>query len=401
MADNGPGKGLDANAAEEILKAMAGAFMGQLTRGLRPARPRPSEETRYRALVEQMPAIVFMAYLDAPASEAFISPQIEPILGYSRNEWVDDPVRWYYRIHPDDRARWSDEAAGLFSGAQPLRSTYRVIARDGGLVWLRCDVRLVRDDEGQPWFVHGVAFDITEVERAQQSLLQKSAELQAANRELESFSYSVAHDLRSPLRAVASFTDLLLRRAGPSLDAAAKGYLAQIRASGARMSELIDALLNLSRITRSEMAVETIELGPLVEEIFGRLRAEEPQRAVRLTLAPGLLTRGDRALVRILLENLLRNAWKFTAKSPEPAIEVGKASRHGRPAFYVRDNGVGFDMTYSAKLFKPFNRLHSAGDFPGSGIGLAISDRIVRRHGGEMWAEASPGRGATFYFTLT
>ncbi len=235
---------------------------------------------------------------------------------------------------------------------------------------------------------------------------ERTAALEAANKELEAFSYSVSHDLRAPLRALNGFSQALLSQYGPQLDAQGRHYLERIQASAQRMGDLIDDLLTLSRITRREMTRQPVDLSALAREIAAELQAREPQRQAEFNIADGLTTEGDPHLLRIALENLLGNAWKFTGKREQTFIEFGKIER-GRAGdslsphtFFVRDNGAGFDMAYAGKLFAPFQRLHGLEEFPGTGIGLATVQRIVARHGGRVWAEAAVEQGATFYFTL-
>jgi PAS domain S-box-containing protein len=225
-------------------------------------------------------------------------------------------------------------------------------------------------------------------------------ELKAANRELEAFSYSVSHDLRTPLRALDGFSRELLQKYGDRLDDQGRHYLRRIRAGTQRMGQLIDDLLKLSRVTRSEMRHERVDLTALAETVIAELREHEPGRTVTFAAQPGLTAVGDPPLIRVVLENLLGNAWKFTAKNPAPIIAFDQADDAGRPAFVVRDDGAGFDMAFAGKLFGAFQRLHSDREFNGTGIGLATVQRIIRRHGGEVWATGAVGSGAAFSFTL-
>ncbi len=223
----------------------------------------------------------------------------------------------------------------------------------------------------------------------------------ALNRELEAFSYSVSHDLRAPLRAIVGFSQAILHDHADNLDDEGRRLLGRVAAAGGRMSRLIDELLALSRLSRTEMRRSHVDLGHLAREVSADLRESEPGRDVELVVAEGLRVVGDYHLLRALLENLLGNAWKFTSKSERPRIEVGALPRDtGVPTFYVRDNGAGFDMRYADKLFTPFQRLHSPTEFDGTGIGLATVQRIVDRHRGRVWAKGTVGEGATFYFTL-
>jgi len=225
-------------------------------------------------------------------------------------------------------------------------------------------------------------------------------ELEMKNKELDSFAYSVAHDLRAPLRSIDGFSQALLEDYTEKLDDQGRQYLGYVRESAQQMAELIDNLLSLSRITRSEVQRESIDLGALARKIGSRLEQRDPDRKVALVVADGLTAQADGHLMTIVFENLLGNAWKFTRDRAEARVEVGAATSEGQTAFFVRDNGAGFDMAYSSKLFGVFQRLHSAKEFEGTGIGLATVQRVIRRHGGRIWAEGEVDRGAAFFFTL-
>lgn len=225
-------------------------------------------------------------------------------------------------------------------------------------------------------------------------------ELEVANKELEAFSYSVSHDLRAPLRSIEGFSEFLLEDYADKLDAQGKDYLQRVCEATERMSELIDDLLSLSRVTRMEMRRETVDLSVLVQSIADNLQHTTFVRQVEFVIAEGLIVNGDRRLLRIVLENLLGNAWKFTGKLPQARIEIGVTQDEGQQAYFVLDNGAGFDMAYADKLFGAFQRLHSMTEFPGTGIGLATVQRIIHRHGGRVWAKGAIGQGAAFYFTL-
>jgi len=241
-------------------------------------------------------------------------------------------------------------------------------------------------------------------EQAARELAEARAELvrdlEHKNRELESFSYAVSHDLRAPLRRIDSFSRAVLESQGHRLDETGQKFLTRVREASQQMSQLIDDVLHLSRVTRAEMREQEVDLSELVAAMAGRLREAEPSRSVNVKIRPGVVVTGDGQLLRIALGNLLENAWKFTGKQPETRIEFGVTQAGGEPTYFIRDNGAGFDMTYAARLFGPFQRLHSHNDFPGSGIGLATVQRIIHRHGGRVWAEGLVGQGATFYFTL-
>jgi len=229
---------------------------------------------------------------------------------------------------------------------------------------------------------------------------ERTVQLEAANKELEAFAYSVSHDLRAPLRGIDGWSMALLEDYAGRLDADGQAHLHRIRESARRMNRLIDDLLMLSRMTRAELHRQTVDLTGLARSVLARLQLNEPERKAELVVADGLVVDADAHLMGILMENLLGNAWKFTSKQPMTRVEVGTQPQNGEPVVFIRDNGAGFDMAYAVKLFGAFQRLHSAAEYEGTGIGLATVHRIVTRHGGRIWAEAQVDRGATFYFTL-
>jgi PAS domain S-box-containing protein len=259
---------------------------------------------------------------------------------------------------------------------------------------------------GEPCSI-AITTDITErkqmeveLKQALEELKQSSAQLEATNKELEAFSYSVSHDLRSPLRSIDGFSQALLEDYNDKLDDTGQDYLNRLRGASQKMGELIDGILKLSRLTRNEMHLEKVDLSALAKEIATRLQETQPERRVKFVIDKGLTARGDPQLLRALLENLLGNAWKFSKKNPRARIEFSLESNGDKNKYFVRDNGAGFDMTYANKLFSAFQRLHDATEFPGTGIGLATVQRIINRHGGTIQAEGEVGKGATFYFTL-
>lgn len=254
----------------------------------------------------------------------------------------------------------------------------------------------------------GLQTEVVERQQAEQAVrslnleLQRAIiELQALNKELEAFSYSVSHDLRAPLRSIDGFSQALIEDYEQQLDETAQNYLRRIRLATQRMGQLIDDLLNLSRLMRSEMQLETVNLSVMARGICTELQESQPARPVEFVIQPGLIAQGDSRLLQMMLTNLLDNAWKFTSKHTQTKIEFGSITQaSGIPIYFIRDDGAGFDMAYAHKLFGPFQRLHRIDEFPGTGIGLAIVQRIVHRHGGRVWAEGVVEQGATFYFTL-
>ncbi len=258
----------------------------------------------------------------------------------------------------------------------------------------------LRDAGDQPTGAVHVARDITDLKRAEKALRQRTLDLEAANEEMSSFSYMVSHDLRAPLRSMDGYSQALLEDYADKLDAQCKEWLQNIRDSSQMMGQLINDILGLSRVVRTELKVETVDLSDVARSVAQRLKETDPGRSVDFDVASGMYASADANLIRLVLENLLGNAFKYTSSRRDARIEFGMEEWNGKNAYYVRDNGAGFDMKYVGKLFKPFQRLHSDKEFPGSGIGLVTVQRVIRRHGGEVWAEGEVGKGATFCFTL-
>lgn len=242
--------------------------------------------------------------------------------------------------------------------------------------------------------------EIIERKRLEEELRKHQVQLEAAMKELETFSYSVSHDLRAPLRGIGGFSQALLEDYAGQLDTQGQDYLRRVRAASQHMERLIDDMLRLARLTRSEIRRTMVDLSALAQSIAGELQQTQPQRQVEFVIAPGLMVKADENLMRIMLTNLLGNAWKFSSKHPTARIELGVKQSEGETIYFVRDDGAGFDMTYAGKLFGVFQRMHSEAEFEGSGVGLATVQRIIHRHGGRIWAESALEQGATFYFTL-
>jgi light-regulated signal transduction histidine kinase (bacteriophytochrome) len=234
----------------------------------------------------------------------------------------------------------------------------------------------------------------------EQRVKERTAQLEYTNGELESFCYTVSHDLRAPLRAIDGFSQALIEDFPKDVPEDAQRYLSRIRSSTLRMGQLIEDLLNLSRVSRTELARREVDVGDIARQVATDLHVRNATRAVEIVVWDDMLAKADARLLRAALENLMSNAWKFTGKVEQPRIEVGVLRDGGRSTFFVKDNGAGFDMAYANKLFGAFQRLHSANEYAGTGIGLATVQRIVHRHGGRIWADAKPGKGAVFFFTL-
>jgi PAS domain S-box-containing protein len=390
-----------------VVSILAGAAAAALDHALLIEKLREAEQ-RYRRLADNARDVVFRYELAPQPRFTYINSAVSAISGYSPEEHYADPDLIRRIIHPDDRVRL-DHAR---SPEPPLsQRTLRWVRRDGVTVWIEERNVLIFDQRGDLIAVEGIARDITDRKQAEEEIRRlnqtledrvrtRTAQLEMANKDLEAFSYSVSHDLRAPLRAINGFGRLLREQLGTRLGEEASSYLARIETASHRMGEIIEGLLRLAQASRLKPRYEALDLAELARGVAADLQAIQPERAVRIAIQAPLHCRGDRQLLRTALENLLGNAWKFTARRADACIEVGMTLQDDRRVFFVRDNGAGFDPSGATKVFDAFQRLHSAQDFPGSGIGLTTVQRIIRNHGGDVWAEGQSGKGATFYFTL-
>jgi len=320
------------------------------------------------------------------------------LFGYAAEEIVGRSIRL---LVPPGRSDEEAEILRRLARAERIEQLDTVRrAKDGHEVEVSVTMSPIRDSRGTIIGVAKVARDNTARRRAERALAHAKDVAESASRELEAFSYSVAHDLRAPLRGMTGFAELLLGGYRDHLDAEGQDYLQEIVQNARKMAELIDALLSLARVTRGELRHEPIDLSAVARDVARQLAAAEPTRKVDVEVQDGLTADADPRLVRALIENLLGNSWKFTANVHPGRIEFGAVDTAAAPSFFVRDNGAGFDMAYANKLFAPFQRLHTPGEFPGTGIGLATVQRIVHRHGGQVRAQGAVGEGATFSFTL-
>jgi PAS domain S-box-containing protein len=367
-------------------------------------------EARFRQFAEHMPFIVWMLSPDAERF-VYINSAFEQVIGRPIDPAENTVHRWLEVVHPDDLEQANAFLRQLHE-LKPLQVELRILRPTGEERWLNLRYFPVRHESGALALHTGIAEDVTQRKRAESELYQlneqleervrrRTRELEIANRELESFSYSVSHDLRAPLRAINGFSQALMEEYGHLLDHDGLNYLNRVRAASQRMAVLIDDLLTLSRVTRQEIRRAAINLSSLAGSISDELRNVHPQRQVEFIIAPDLWAVADPNLIQIVLDNLLRNAWKYTSKHAQARIEFGKLT-HGDMGtiYFVKDDGAGFDMAYVDKLFGAFQRLHRDSEFEGNGVGLATVQRIIHRHGGRTWAEGAPEQGATFYFTL-
>ncbi|MDB5869943.1 MAG: domain S-box protein [Polaromonas sp.] len=375
---------------EEISQLNAGLEQKVLERTVALAR----QEALFRALADQAPQTVWTTNPDGGAT--YFNRAWFDLMGGELKDWSG--YQWLAIIHPEDvaevKANWKIAQASQTSFA----GIRRLLAKDGSCRTMAYRASPVFDDQGEVAFWVGIDADITEIKNIE-------AALRLSNQELEAFSYSVSHDLRSPLNTVDGFSRLLAKQLAPQLEGDAgvkvKHYLARIQAGVAQMGQLIEDLLSLSQMTRAQLHTGPVDLSLMARQLTDEWRLRQPEREVAVLIESGLHAEADERLIRVVMENLLSNAWKFTSQMAQAQIFVGqKSDAAGLPVFFVKDNGAGFDMAYSDKLFNPFQRLHEASEFSGTGIGLATVSRVIKRHGGCIWAESAPGCGATFFFTL-
>ena len=354
------------------------------------------QEALFRALAEQAPQTVWTA--DPDGRVTYFNRTWYDLMGGEFTDWSGR--QWLGAVHPDDvaelKAHWKLASANksLYAGVRRLRS------RDGGFHTMSYRASPVLDSQGEVAFWVGIDADITEMKAVE-------AALRLSNQELEAFSYSVSHDLRSPLNTVDGFSRLLAKQLTPQLTGAAAEkvthYLSRIQAGVAQMGQLIEDLLSLSQVARAQLRSEAVDLSAMAHSFLDEWQTRQPERQVTVVIEEGLQVTADGRLVRVAMENLLANAWKFTSQMPSAHAEIRfgqKPDAAGLPVFFVQDNGAGFDMAYADKLFDPFQRLHAASEFSGTGVGLATVSRVIKRHEGSVWADSSCGNGATFFFTL-
>src|SRR5512143_4166089 len=346
--------------------------------------------------------------IDAVGKITDVNIATEKVTGCSRAELIGTDFSDYFTEPAKAKAGYQQ----VFEEGFVMDYALEIRRRDGQVTPVLYNAAVYNDDAGNVIGVFAAARDITERKRAEDEIrklnrelearvIERTAMLEAANKELEAFAYSVSHDLRTPLRGIDGFSLALLEDYADKLDENGKDYLKRVRTGALKMGQLIDALLNLSRLTRGEIKSSVVDLSSLVKNSAEELRKLEPDRGVEFIIADGVTVKGDPVMLRATIDNLLANAWKFTGKREAARIEFGVTRVNGKSAYFVRDNGSGFDMTYANKLFTAFQRLHGTTDFPGLGIGLATVQRIIHRHGGRVWAEGEVEKGATFYFTLS
>jgi PAS domain S-box-containing protein len=349
------------------------------------------------SIVEHIPDMIFVKEAGELRFER-INRAGEVLLGMSREELIGKND---YDFFPTSQARFFQEKdRETLEAGVVVDIPEEPIDTPAGRRWLHTKKVPLPGDDGGLAYLMGISQDITDSKRTAEALRSAIEASEAANRELEAFSYSVAHDLRAPLRAIDGFSQALIEDCGDKLDDIGRGHVQRVRAATDRMAQLIDGLLALARLASAELRIEDVDLSAVAAAAVEELRRTNPGREVAVEIEARLGCRGDPRLMRVVLDNLLGNAFKFTAKRPRARIEFGAREESGERVYFVRDDGVGFDTQYASKLFSAFQRLHHARDFPGAGIGLATVQRVLRRHGGQIWAESQPDQGATFYFTV-
>lgn len=367
-----------------------------------------ANQIEYRALFEQAAVGIGHIRLQDHCWSR-VNAKLAEILGCEPQQLVGK--RYTSMFQPVDMPAVERARARLDDGDRQMTETDVQLRRaDGSLVWARVTASLHRDDRGVPQYYIAIVQDESKRKAAESEVAhyhshledlvqQRTTALAAANRELEAFSYSVSHDLKAPLRSIDGFSQILAEDYDAVLDAHGRDYLGRIRRAVQHMGRLTDALLSLAKVGRAECRLETLDLSEMLQGMVDELRINHPGRKVEVDIQPGMRTTADPNLLRTALQNLLDNAWKYTSKAEQAKIEIGCFDVQGNMVYFVRDNGAGFNPAYSSRLFGVFQRLHTAEEFQGTGVGLATVQRVIHRHGGRIWAEAEVGKGAVFYFT--
>jgi PAS domain S-box-containing protein len=339
-------------------------------------------------------------YWDIINKKRYFDNQVCNLLGVDPAMFTGAEEEFFEVLHPDDVAATKAALSRTIEQDAPYETEYRVIWPDESIHYISTRGMLVRDDAGRPARINGIIWDITERKKAEQALAERTAKLEEINKELESFSYSISHDLRAPLRAIDGYARMILRKEGERFDEDTTRKFNDIRLNAQMMGKLIDDILTLSRLGRAKMSIVRMEMDGIIKDVWKELQTINPERNMDLTIQAMPSGYGDRTLIKQVYANLLGNAVKFTKYKSPAQIEAGGYLKGNENVYYIKDNGVGFDMAYYDKLFGIFQRLHNNPDFEGTGVGLATIQRAVHRHGGRVWAEGKVDGGATFYFSL-
>jgi PAS domain S-box-containing protein len=380
-------------------------------------------EVRYRTLVEEIPAVTFMASLEEAGDhlrELYVSPQIEALLGFSQKEWLEDPVLWHRQLHPEDRDRWNVEFAPTIARGEPFSSVYRFVARDGRVVWVRGEAKVIKDDAGRPLYLQGIAFDITAIKEAEEALRRANedlerrvqertealarsmAELQEKTAELEKFAYVASHDLQKPLRSLASFPGLLAKNYGGKFGGKADEWINRTINGAKRMQQLIVRLEAYSRVVPRDRVFQPTDCSACAREACSNLQADLAESGGQVLVGELPMVQGNYHQLMLLFQNLIGNALKFRDPGRSVRVEVGSRRDQDHWRLWVRDNGIGIEKEHFTKIFElgTDSRLHPESKYPGYGYGLHICEKIVTGHGGRIWAESELGQGSIFFFTL-
>jgi PAS domain S-box-containing protein len=363
-------------------------------------------ETRFRTLVEQIPAITYTTRLDESGSYIYISPQVESMLGFSPQEWLADPQRLSKQLHRDDCDDVLAQIKNAREAKEGIRLEYRLLTRNRRTLWIRDEFTVVRDEKGNPLFIQGVMFDISERKKSEEDLERYAIRLERSNRELQDFAYITSHDLQEPLRKIQAFGERLKVKHGPSLGEDGMDYLERMRSSSARMQTLINDLLVYSRLTSKALPFVPTDLSTIAKQVVSNLELliEESHGRVEIGKLP--VIDADPAQISQLMQNLIQNGLKFRRADVPPVIKVYAQDQNpemmwmNQVEIVVEDNGIGFNEKYLDRIFQPFQRLHGRGEYEGSGIGLSICRKIIERHGGSLTANSQPGSGSKFIFSL-
>jgi PAS domain S-box-containing protein len=391
-----------------IVNCIVGLFMGAaVTERIQAEQVIQASEKKFRQLFDNSPLGQSMTEINGSVS---VNNTFCEMLGYTKAELSNK--KWQEMTPVEDIPDTVKHMQVLLDGKkESVQYEKRFIHKNESMVWAEINSFLNRDAQGNPTYFITTINNISERKKSEEKINQlnreleqrvkdRTTKLEAANQELDAFAYSVSHDLRAPLRSMEGFSEALKIGYPEKLDEQGQHYLTRIQEASLEMGQLIEALLSLSRVTRDELKSESIDLSMVAQEIADEMKKQNPKRKVEIEISKNMAVQGDAHLIKIVMENLVNNAWKFTSMRDQAHIVIGMKKEAGEKVYFVRDDGVGFDMAYASKLFVPFQRLHAKEKFTGSGIGLATVKRIVTRHGGRIWAEAGVDQGATFYFTI-